>query len=93
MSQVKRVTLDNQTQEALWKLLHSENDVVADVYGTEVRLTVLRADSFHSDDISAEIEADPELKQMLLESEEDIKLGRVYTTEEAIRYIREHHSK
>lgn len=81
-----------ETQEALWKLLHSENDVIADVFGTEVRLTVLRNESV-LDDIIAEIEADPELQQMLLESEEDIKAGKVYTTEEAIRYLREHHSK
>ncbi|WP_127585460.1 hypothetical protein [Paenibacillus koleovorans] len=89
----KRITLDNQAKDTLWKLLHGENDVIVDVYGTEVRMTVNRDHSFIPEDIAAEIEADPELKQMLLDSEEDIIAGRVYTTEEAIRFIKDYHSK
>lgn len=95
MSELKKVILDSQTQKTLWDLLHDQNEVVADVFGTKVKLTMLSNNSDYADmnDIVAEIEADPELQQMLLESEEDIKAGRIYTTEEAIRYIREYHSK
>lgn len=93
MPHMKRVSLDDQTQEALWKLLHDQSDVIANVYGTEVRLTVLPNKSMSSEDVIAEIEADPELQQMLLESQQDIDAGRVYSTEEAIQYLREFHSK
>jgi predicted metal-dependent TIM-barrel fold hydrolase len=95
MPKVKKVVLDNQTQEALWHLLHDENEVVAEVFGTEVKLTVLPD---HSDfasvvEVIAEIEADPELQQMLLAADEDIKAGRVYSTEDAIHYLRERQTK
>ncbi|MFB5268459.1 hypothetical protein ACE41H_16985 [Paenibacillus enshidis] len=95
MAGLKKVTLDNQTQEALWSLLHDQNEVIADVLGTEVKLTVLAklADHADTDDIVAEIESDPELKAMLLASDEDIKAGRVYTAEEAIQYLKDYHSK
>lgn len=36
-----------------------------------------------------EIESDPELQRMLRESELDEKAGRVYTRDEAIKFIRE----
>ena len=45
------------------------------------------------DDISEEIENDSELKQILLESNQDIKAGALYSIDEAIQYIREQHSK
>lgn len=31
-------SLDDQTQEALWKLLHNQSDVITNVYGTEVNI-------------------------------------------------------
>jgi hypothetical protein len=93
MPEPKKVTLDDHTQKALWDLLHDRNEVVADVFGSEVRLTLLPRDNEELDDITSEIENDPELKQMLLESDQDIKAGRLYSTDEAIQYIREYHSK
>ncbi|MNC27068.1 hypothetical protein D3C75_752280 [compost metagenome] len=90
---MKRINLDDHTQEALWRLLHDQSDVIADVFGTEVRLTVLPNKSIPTEDVIAEIEADPELQQMLLESQQDIDAGRVYSMEEAIQYLRELHSK
>lgn len=94
MAKVKKVILDKQTQETLWNLLHNQNEIIADVFGTEVKLTRLPNNLYgESEGVIAEIEADPELQQMLLESDEDIKVGRVYSTEEAIRYIKEFHSK
>jgi len=92
MSELKKVILDNQTQKTLWELLHNQNEVIADVLGAEVKMTILPGGSDYSD-ISDIVSSDPELQQMLLESEEDIKAGRVYSMEEAIQYIREHHSK
>jgi hypothetical protein len=87
MPEPKKVTLDDQTQKALWELLHDQNEVVADIFGTEVKLTLLPTNNEERDDISCEIENDPELKQMLLESDQDIKAGRLYSTDEAIQYI------
>ncbi|OXS59345.1 hypothetical protein B1A99_12065 [Cohnella sp. CIP 111063] len=95
MAEMKKVTLDSQTQEMLWNVLHDQDEVIADVFGTEVKLTVLnnKADYTEIDDIISEIESDPELQQMLLESDEDIKAGRVYSTDEALRFIKEFRSK
>ena len=89
MAGLKKVTLDNQTQEARWSLTHSQNEVVADVFGTEVKLIVLAEHANHSEaeSIVAEIESDPELQAMLLASDEDIKAGRIYSAEEAIQFI------
>lgn len=52
--------------------------------GRAVRLTVLNADG---DEIANEIESDPELRDVLLASEDDIRLGRTYTAKEAIDFI------
>lgn len=95
MSEIKKVILDSQTQRTLWNLLHDQSEVIADVFGAKVKFTMLSNSSNYSDnyDIPTEIDNDPELQQMLLESEEDIMEGKVYTTEEAIQYIKENHSK
>ncbi len=93
MSDVKKVLLDAKTQETIWKLIHNEQEVVIDVFGTEVKLTVLAASNDDQQEVIKEIESDPQLQRMLLESEEDEKKGLVYSPEEAIHFIREHHSK
>lgn len=93
MPDVKKVVLDTQTQEALWNLLHNENEVIADVFGTEVKLTVLSTVPDDQHEVIKEIESDPELQKILLDSAEDEKAERVYSTEEAIQYIRKFHSE
>lgn len=89
MGEAKKVSLDPSVQESLWKLLQDQNDVVANVMGGEVRLTVI--DSYF-DEIAHEIESDPELHEVLLASEQDIKEGRTYTAQEAIEFILKEHS-
>ncbi|MFB9276356.1 hypothetical protein [Cohnella cellulosilytica] len=95
MAGLKKITLDSQTQKSLWSLLHGRNEVIADVFGTEVKLTVItkHADRAETNDIASEIEADLELQKMLLASDEDIKAGRMYTAEEAIQYLKKQHSE
>lgn len=65
------------------------------MFFAEIKLTVLphAVDYAEMDEVIAEIKADPELQQMLLESDEDIKAGRVYTAEETIQFLKEFHSK
>jgi hypothetical protein len=89
----EKIILDKQTQEMIWNLLLNKKEVVADVFGTEVKLTKLPNSYSEMEDVIAEIEADPELQQMLLDSNEDMKTGRLFSTDEAIRYIKELHSK
>lgn len=43
----------------------------------------------NENEVIKEIELDPELQKMLLESELDEKAGRVYTTDEAIEFIKD----
>ena len=93
MPKAKKVVLDTQTQELIWNLLHNENEVIADVLGTEVKLTVVSAFYDDQQEMNNEIETDTELQKMLLDSVEDEKAGRVYSTMEAIKYIRELHAK
>jgi len=89
MAGAKKVSLDPTIQQCLWNLLQDQHDIVADVMGRAVRLTVVNADG---DEIANEIESDPELRDVLLASEEDIRLGRTYTAKEAIDFILEEHS-
>ncbi|KYP81645.1 hypothetical protein [Ferroacidibacillus organovorans] len=89
MGNLKKVSLDPSVQESLWKLLQDQNDVVANVMGREVHLSIIDSGF---DEIAHEIDSDPELREVLLASEEDIKEGRTYTTQEAIDYILKEHS-
>lgn len=93
MPELKKITLDSKTQEALWAVLHNENEVIVDVFGAEIKLTVLSPSSIDQQEIIYEIDSNPELMKMLLDSEEDEIVGRVYTAKEAIHFIREFHSK
>jgi hypothetical protein len=93
MADVKKVTLDTQTQETLWNLIHNENEIIVDVFGTEVKLAVISQIPNDQDEVIKEIESDPELQKMLRASEEDEKVGRIYSVEEAAKYIREFHGK
>lgn len=93
MPDIKKVTLDTQTQETLWNLIHDENEVIVDVFGTEVKLAVISHIPNDQDEVIKEIESDPELQKMLKDSEEDEKAGRIYSVEEATKYIREFHAK
>ena len=89
MGNAKKVSLDPSIQESLWNLLCDQNDIVTEVMGREVRLTVVNPDF---NEIANEIESDPELRDVLLASEQDIKEGRTYTTKEAIEFILKEHS-
>ncbi|MEK0315628.1 MULTISPECIES: hypothetical protein [Cohnella] len=93
MAGIKKITLDNQLQEKLWSLIHNEDEVIADVLGTEVKLTVISSVPHDQREIIKEIESDPELQTMLKDSEEDEKAGRNYSVEEAIKYIQEFHAE
>jgi hypothetical protein len=92
MSNIKKVLLDTKTQETLWNLIHNEHEVIAEVFGTEVKLTVLPV-IHDQEEIIKEIESDPDLQIMLLESEQDEEAGLLYSSDEAIQLIREYHSK
>lgn len=87
MAQSKKAFLDSQTEEKIWKLLQQDDEVIIDIKGEEVRLTKLSVEETDHKTVMNEIESDSELKQMLLDSEEDVKVGRVYTAEEAVKFI------
>ncbi len=89
MGNAKKVSLDPIVQESLWRVLRDQSDVVAEVMGREVRLTLVDPEL---DEIANEIESDPELREVLLASEQDIQEGRTYTTQEAIQFILKEHS-
>jgi hypothetical protein len=92
MAEFKKALLDYQTQEKIWNLLQDEDEVIMDIMGAEVKLSKLSTFSDYDDqsEVIREIESDPELQKMLRDSELDEKAGRVYTTDEAIRFIKGH---
>lgn len=93
MSDFKKVILDPQTQEKLWKLIHDEEEVLTDIMGAEVKLTKLSTLLDDQHEVIREIESDPELQKMLSDSEMDEKAGRIYSADEAIQFIKEHSSR
>ena len=91
MSELKKDSLDFQTQENLWNLLKDEDEVIMEIMGAEVKLSKIStfSESGDQNEVIREIESDPELQKMLRESELDEEAGRVYTTDEAIKFIKE----
>lgn len=67
----KKILLDSAMQERLWALLSGQEEVVADVMGTEIRLTIVKPSN--EDEIAHEIESYDELREMMNSSEEDIR--------------------
>jgi hypothetical protein len=47
----------------------------------------------NEDEVIREIASDPELQRVLLDSELDEKAGRIYTVDEAIKFIKEYNPK
>ena len=90
MSDVKKALLDFQTQEKLWTLLQNDDEVIMEVLGAEVKLSKLPATSNDQYEVIKEIESDPELRKMLHDSEVDEQEGRVYTADEAIKFMKEY---
>lgn len=93
MADIKKVMLDSQIQEKLWSLIYNEDEVITDILGTEVKLTVISPMSHDQREVIKEIESDLELQNMLRNSEEDEKAGRNYSVEEAIKYIQNFHAE
>ena len=95
MSELKKASLDFQTQEKLWNLLKDEDEVIMEIMGAEVKLSKIStfSESGDQNEVIREIESDPELQKMLRESELDEEAGRVYTTDEAIKFIKEYNAK
>lgn len=95
MSELKKASLDFKTQEKLWNLLQDKDEVIMDIMGAEVKLSKIStlSESDDQNEVIKEIESDPELQKMMRESELDEEAGRVYTTDEAIKFIKKYNAE
>lgn len=84
----KRITLDKQTQEALWNALRDQEEVTLTLLGHDVRFIVVPDDQSDFLDMVNEIESDPELRDILIASKRDIQENRLYSADEVVEYIK-----
>jgi tetrahydromethanopterin S-methyltransferase subunit H len=84
----KRITLDKQAQETLWNELRDQEEVTLNLLGHDVRLIVAPDNESDFLDMVNEIDSDPDLQDMLISSEGDIKENRLYSADEVIEYIK-----
>jgi tetrahydromethanopterin S-methyltransferase subunit H len=84
----KRITLDKQAQETLWNELRDQEEVTLNLLGHDVRFIVAPDNESDFLDMVNEIDSDPDLQDMLISSEGDIKENRLYSADEVIEYIK-----
>ncbi len=84
----KRITLDKLAQETLWNELRDQEEVTLNLLGHDVRFIIAPDNESDFLDMVNEIDSDPDLQDMLISSEGDIKENRLYSADEVIEYIK-----
>lgn len=75
--------IEGQMAEVMKEIISDDNPVV-EIEGKEYYLSVMEKPETT---VANDVEADPELKQKLLQAKMDILNGKTYTTEEVVEMI------
>lgn len=75
--------LEGQFAEVMKDIIH-DGDTVIEIDGKKYYLSVIEEPETT---VEEDVEADPELKQKLLQAKRDILDGKTYTTEEVVEMI------
>jgi hypothetical protein len=75
--------LEGQIAEVMKGIIH-DGDTVIEIDGKKYYLSLIEEPETT---VAEDVEADPELKQKLLQAKKDILYGKTYTTEEVIEMI------